>query len=70
MRSSKERLIHVRIFRSHAEADAADREFWERIDPVERVADTWRLSEELWRLKGQFNDEPGLCRSVARVRRG
>lgn len=48
-----------------------DREFWARVTPDERFAETWRLSEEIWRLKGWDPGEPGLPRSTARViRRG
>jgi hypothetical protein len=47
-----------------------DREFWDQIPPDERVLETWRLSLELWEMKGWKVGEPGLCRSVARVIRG
>jgi len=48
-----------------------DPEFWARVSPDERFADAWRLSEEIWRLKGWDPGEPGLSRSVARlIRRG
>jgi len=62
--------ITIRICRTAADEEAADREFWQRLTPEERIEETWRLSEELWRLRNEFNDEPGLCRSVARLRRG
>jgi hypothetical protein len=48
-----------------------DTEFWERVTPNERFAEAWRLSEEIWRLKGWDPGEPGFSRSTARViRRG
>jgi hypothetical protein len=47
--------------------DEFDRRFWAGISPDERFAETWRLSEELWRLKGWDPGEPGLSRSVARL---
>jgi hypothetical protein len=59
----------VRRFTSHADADRSDREYWLQMSPAERVLQTWRLSEEFWRMRGEFPDEPGLCRSVASVRR-
>jgi hypothetical protein len=59
----------VRVFRSHDEADAAEAEYWRGVTPAERLLCTWQLSEELWRFRGEFNDEPGLCRTVARVQR-
>jgi hypothetical protein len=58
----------VRRFASSAEADRHDLEFWQQIPERERVIQAWRLSRELWLLRGELRDEPGLCRSVARVR--
>jgi hypothetical protein len=46
---------------------AADRDFWAGVAPNERFAEAWRLSEEIWRLKGWDPGEPGLSRSTARV---
>ena len=62
--------VTVRRFGSAAEADRHDLEFWLQIPEAERVLRVWTLSQELWRLKGELRDEPGLCRSVARIRRG
>ena len=62
--------ITIRRFDSAAEADRHDLEFWKQIPAPERVLQVWRLSQELWRLRGEYHDEPGLCRSVARVHRG
>jgi hypothetical protein len=61
--------ITTRRFSSHAEADRHDAEFWNAIPPHERVLLVWRLSVEQWQLLGRAPDEPGLCRSVASVRR-
>jgi hypothetical protein len=47
--------------------DAFEREVWARSTPDERFAETWRLSEEIWRLKGWDPGEPGLSRHIARV---
>ena len=52
-----------------ADADREDRAYWQQIPEAERVLEAWRLSQELWRLKGGPPHESGLCRSVARVRR-
>ena len=62
--------ITIRICRTAADEETADREFWQRLTPEERIEETWRLSEELWRLRNEFSDEPGLCRSVASLHRG
>jgi hypothetical protein len=62
--------VTVRRFASAAEADRHDLEFWLQIPEAERVIRVWTLSQEVWRLKGELRDEPGLCRSVARIRRG
>jgi len=61
--------ITVRRYGSAAEADRHDLEFWMQLPETERILQVWRLSQEIWRLRGDLPDEPGLCRSVARVRR-
>jgi hypothetical protein len=61
--------ITIRRFASAADADREDRAYWRQIPEAERALEAWRLSQELWRLKGEPSHEPGLCRSVARVRR-
>ena len=61
--------ITVRRYSSAAEADQHDLEFWMQLPDAERILQVWRLSQEIWRLRGDLPDEPGLCRSVARVRR-
>jgi hypothetical protein len=61
--------IVTRRFASSEEADRHDLEFWLQIPERDRVLQVWRLSQELWRLRGELRDEPGLCRSVARIRR-
>jgi hypothetical protein len=69
MRTARERPITLRKLRQGEEAERADREFWAQLTPAERVEETWRLTLELWELKGWDPGEPGLCRSVARVLR-
>jgi hypothetical protein len=59
--------ITIRKTKPGPEADRLDREFWAAMTPAERVAETWRLTVEQWELKGWNPDEPGLCRSDARV---
>jgi hypothetical protein len=49
--------------------DAFDRAFWAGLSPSEKLAEAWRLSEELWRFTGRDPGEPGLSRSVARLLR-
>ena len=70
MSASRKRQITVQKARMGEDEARLDREFWSRMPPGERVLETWRLSLELWRWKGWDTDEPGLCRSVARVIRG
>jgi hypothetical protein len=67
--ASRSRRMTVRRFASAAEADRHDLEYWLSLPASERLLQVWRLSEELWRWRGEFRDEPGLCRSVASVRR-
>jgi hypothetical protein len=64
------REITIRKARFGAEDERLDREFWAQLSPDERILETWRLSLELWEMKGWDAGEPGLCRTVARVRRG
>jgi hypothetical protein len=59
----------VARYETAAEADRHDLAFWMQMTEAERVVHAWRLSQELWRLRGDLPDEPGLCRSVARVHR-
>ena len=61
--------IVTRRFTSSEEADRHDIEFWMQIPEHERVLQVWRLSQELWRLRGELRHEPGFCRSVARIHR-
>ena len=63
------RGITLRVFRTAHEAEAADRDFWKILTPEQRLAETWRLSEEQWCLHGKPGDEPGFCRSVTRLLR-
>jgi len=59
----------VRRYESAAEADRDDLAFWMKMSDSDRILQVWRLSQEMWRLRGDTTDEPGLCRSVARLRR-
>ena len=61
------RITSTRKLRLGAESERADREFWAALTPAERVLETWRLSLELWELKGWDTGEPGLRRPAARV---
>jgi hypothetical protein len=47
--------------------DRFDVEFWSSISPEDRLIEAWRLSEEIWRLKGWDPGESGLSRAVTRV---
>jgi len=67
--NDRRRPVTVRVFRSFAEHEAADREYWKQLTPTQRLDLTLELSEELYRLKGEVPDEPGICRSVTRLYR-
>jgi hypothetical protein len=54
------RRITVRKTTYREMDDRFDVEFWASISPDERFAEAWRLSEEIWRLKGWDPGEPGL----------
>jgi len=61
--------MQVKLFPSLAAHQKDDRAFWAAVPVSTRVLEVWALSEEQWRLRGEFPDEPGLCRSVARLYR-
>jgi hypothetical protein len=63
------RIITGRRFGSNTDADRHDAEFWAQVPADQRVLLAWRLSVEQWQLLGRGPDEPGLCRSVASIRR-
>jgi hypothetical protein len=63
------RRVTIRRFATAAEADRHEIEFWHQLSDADRVLQVWRLSEEQWRLRGEYRIEPGLCRSVARIAR-
>jgi hypothetical protein len=67
--AERARRMTIRRYASSREADADDLAYWRQMSDADRVLETWRLSVELWRLKGELPNEPGLCRSVARVHR-
>ena len=61
--------MQVRVYRSSVDHDRDDAAYWQSLPIDVRVLEVWKLSEEQWRLRGEFPDEPGLCRSVARIHR-
>ena len=52
MNASRAQRIWIRRARFGEEDERLDREFWEQMAPEERVEETWRLSLELWEMKG------------------
>jgi hypothetical protein len=67
--ASRTARITVRRYASVADAERDDLAYWRQMPDAERVLHVWRLSQELWQLRGEPSHEPGLCRSVARVYR-
>jgi hypothetical protein len=61
--------MRVRVYRSLEAHDRDDAAYWAELTAAERVTQVWRLSLEQWQLRGEFPDESGLPRSVARVQR-
>ena len=59
----------ARVFRSLAEHDRADAEYWAALPADVRVMQVWKLSLEQWQLQGGDAYEPGFSRFVASVRR-
>jgi hypothetical protein len=68
-RAARASHMTVRRFASSADADRHDLEFWVQIPEAQRIREVWRLSQEVWRLRGDHPDEPGFCRSVASIHR-
>jgi hypothetical protein len=68
-RDARAKRIIIRRFDSATDADRDDLAFWQQMLEAERVLHVWRLSVELWRLRGEPIHEPGLCRSIASIRR-
>lgn len=62
-RAARTRRMTVTRYASSAEADRHDLEYWQQMPEAERILQVWRLSQELWRLRGEWSDEPGLCRT-------
>lgn len=69
MASNRAGRVTVRRYESAAEADRHELEYWMQLSDAERVLQVWRLSLELAQLRGDPPYEPGLHRSVTRVRR-
>lgn len=67
MHAGRSRPITLNKARLGEEDDRLDREFWAQLTPDERVEETWRLTVELWELKGWDIGEPGLRRAGARA---
>jgi predicted N-formylglutamate amidohydrolase len=65
--SRLERRSRITVRGSASSAEADRHEFWMQMSDAERVMQAWRLSEEIWRLRGGPPHEPGLHRSVVRI---
>jgi hypothetical protein len=50
--SVQRKNITVRVSRTPAEAERADRDFLQQLTPADRILLTWQLSKEQWELKG------------------
>jgi hypothetical protein len=67
--TARRNRMQVRVYRSFADHDRDDAQYWAAMSVEERVLQVWRLSEAQWRMRGEFPDASGLPRSVARVQR-
>ena len=64
--------MSIRRFSSSAEADRHDAEFWRLIPEAERVVQVWRLSLEVWQLRGDSpfdHDRHGFSLVISLTRR-
>ena len=62
-RAVRARTITIRKARFGAEDERLDREFWAKLTPDERILETWRLSVELWEMKGWDPGKSGRSQS-------
>jgi hypothetical protein len=67
--SERRHRIQVRVYPTRAAHDSEDAAYWAGLPVAQRVLQVWKLSEAHYRLRGEFPDESGLPRSVARVHR-
>jgi hypothetical protein len=67
--SERRHRIQVRVYSTLAAHDRDDAAYWAALPVAQRVLQVWILSEAQYRLRGEFPDESGLPRSVARVHR-
>jgi hypothetical protein len=67
--AARRATMQVRLFASLHEHDREDPQFWKSLPVDVRVSQVWTLSEAQWRLRGEYPDERGLPRSVARLHR-
>jgi hypothetical protein len=67
--TARRNRVQVRVYPSLAAHDRDDAAYWAALPVAERVLQVWKLSEAQWRLRGEFPDESGFPRSVARVHR-
>jgi hypothetical protein len=67
--SARRSRMIVRVYPSLSAQDRDDAQYWRAQPMNERILQVWKLSEAQWRLRGEFPDESGLPRSVARIHR-
>lgn len=65
----RSRITIHKVRMGSEEEKRLDRAFWAQITPNERLEETWRLSLELWQMKGWDQGESRLHRSVTRILR-
>ena len=65
----RSRITIQKVTLGSAEEERLDRAFWAQLTPNERLLETWRLSLELWQMKGWDPGESRLHRSITRTSR-
>ena len=69
-RRAAERRSRITIHKARIgseEEKRLERAFWAQLTPNERLLETWRLSLELWQMKGWDQGESRLHRSITRI---
>jgi hypothetical protein len=59
----------VRIIGLRDDADAGDRDYFQRLTPAEKMAMVTTMFHDQWRLKGGDEDQLRLRRDITRVQR-
>lgn len=61
--------VSARVFRSVAEEQRAEHDYWRALGPADRLSMMWQLAIDAWAFTGQSGAESRLPRSLVSVHR-